>query len=158
MELTLTRKPKAADAGPFIPTHPRVNLVPQSSLDRAADSKARRLAIVATVGSVVLMGAWWGAGALTAGSAADSLRTKAQQEAVKQACGLTTGSGPLADGQVSANERAAVASIASVAEQAGVPKQYTDPLQAIGDSATGQAATAKAVDALKQACAARGAS
>lgn len=90
--------------------------------------------------------------------AADSLRTKAQQEAVKQACGLTTGSGPLADGQVSANERAAVASIASVAEQAGVPKQYTDPLQAIGDSETGQAATAKAVDALKQACAARGAS
>ncbi|MGN6610490.1 MAG: hypothetical protein ACTHLJ_01830 [Angustibacter sp.] len=85
--------------------------------------------------------------------AADSLRSKAQQEAVKQACGLTRGSGPLADGQVSANERAAVASIASVAEQAGVPKQYTDPLQTIGDSETGKAATAKAVNALKQACA-----
>lgn len=85
--------------------------------------------------------------------AADSLRTKAQQEAVKQACALTTGSGPLADGQVSASERAAVASIASVAEQAGVPQRYTDPLQTIGDSEAGKAATAKAVDALQQACA-----
>ena len=86
------------------------------------------------------------------------MRTKAQQEAVKQACALTTGSGPLADGQVSANERAAVAAIASVAEQAGVPKQYTDPLQTIGDSEAGKAATSKAVDALRQACAAQGAS
>jgi hypothetical protein len=90
--------------------------------------------------------------------AADSLRTKAQLVAVKLACGLTTVSGPLADGQVSANERAAGASIASVAEQAGVPKQSTDPLQTIGDSEAGKAATAKAVDALKQACAGQGAS
>ena len=79
MELTLTRKPKAADAGPFIPTHPRVNLVPQSSLDRAADARARRLAIVASAGSVLLMGAWWVAGTFTAGSAADSLRTATTQ-------------------------------------------------------------------------------
>ncbi len=88
--------------------------------------------------------------------AADTVKRKAQAEAIKQVCGLTTGSGPLADGSVSSNDRALAASAAAVAQQAGIPQQYTEPLATLGDSEAGRAATAKAVDALKQACAAQG--
>jgi hypothetical protein len=64
MELTLKRKDKAAGTAPFTPSQPRVNLVPQSSLDRTANARDRRLSIIAWVGSVLALGAWWGSGHL----------------------------------------------------------------------------------------------
>lgn len=88
--------------------------------------------------------------------AADTVKRKAQSEAIKQVCAMTTGSGPLADGTVSDNDRALAASVASVAEQAGIPKQYTAPLATVGDSKAGRAATTKAIDALKQQCGRQG--
>lgn len=91
-----------------------------------------------------------------ASNAADTIKRKAQDEAIKQVCGLTTGSGPLADGKVSGNDRALAASAASVAQQAGVPARYTEPLATLGDSEAGQAATTKAIDALKQSCGRQG--
>ncbi len=85
--------------------------------------------------------------------ASDQVKERARAEAIKQACGLTTGSGPLSDGKVSANERAAVAAAAGLAKQAGVSSDYTDPLQTIASSGQADAATRKAVEELKSACA-----
>lgn len=70
---TLTRRPKAVDAGPFSPTQPRVNLVPQSALDRTANAKARTLAVIGWGASVVALGAFWGLGFMTAGEASSNL-------------------------------------------------------------------------------------
>jgi hypothetical protein len=91
-----------------------------------------------------------------ASSAADTVKRKAQSEALSQVCGLTRGSGPLADGKVSGEDRALAASVASVAQQAGVPARYTEPLATLGDSEAGRAATTKAIDALKQSCGRQG--
>lgn len=63
MELTFTRK-KPADTGPFTPGQPRVNLVPQSALDRAANVKARKLAVAAWGVTVIAVGGLWGSGFL----------------------------------------------------------------------------------------------
>lgn len=63
MELTFTRK-KPADTGPFTPGQPRVNLVPQSALDRAGNVKARKLAVAAWGVTVIAVGSLWGAGFL----------------------------------------------------------------------------------------------
>lgn len=79
MELTLSRKPKAADTGPFSPSQPRVNLVPRAALDRAANARARKFAIIGWVGSVAAIGLWWGAGFVEANRTADALAAAAGQ-------------------------------------------------------------------------------
>lgn len=89
-----------------------------------------------------------------AGRATDQAKTKARDVAIGQVCGLTTGSGPLADGTLTANEKAVVDTVAQAAQQAGVPATYTDPLQALATD-QGAAATKQATDRLKQACAGR---
>lgn len=63
MELTLSRK-KPQDTGPFTPGQPRVNLVPQAALDRAANNRARKLAVAAWGACAILVGAIWGTGTL----------------------------------------------------------------------------------------------
>ncbi|GAB3597440.1 hypothetical protein GCM10027446_25490 [Angustibacter peucedani] len=95
-----------------------------------------------------------GAASSAASKATDQAKTQAREAAVDQVCGLTEGSGPLSDGAVSANEKAVIASIASAAEQAGVPSTYTGPLQTIASDG-GAAATKAASDQLKSACADR---
>jgi hypothetical protein len=88
-----------------------------------------------------------------ASKAADTVQDQAKQQAIRQVCGLTEGSGPLADGKVSDNEKAVVASIASVAEKAGVPAEYTEPAKRIASSDAGDEAAAKGIAELKAACA-----
>ena len=70
---TLNRKRKTVDADLFTPAPPRVNLVPQGGLDRAANAKSRTLAVIGWGVSVVALGAWWGTGFVAAGDARDNL-------------------------------------------------------------------------------------
>ena len=88
-----------------------------------------------------------------ASKAGDQVKSRARAEAIKQVCGLTTGSGPLADGTVSGDDRALAASVASAAQTAGISARYTEPLATLGDSKAGKAATSDAISALKKACA-----
>lgn len=115
MELTL-RKPKATpgpDLSSFTPTHPRVNLVPQSAIDRAADRRARKVAIGGWVGSVVLIAGWWGTGLVASQDAHDQL-SKAN-----------------ADGQALALQMATYAPVTSIATQT----------KALNDTVASQTAT-----------------
>lgn len=89
-----------------------------------------------------------------AARATDQAKTKARDVAIGQVCGLTTGSGPLADGKLSANEKSLVDTVAQAAQQAGVPATYTDPLRTLATK-QGDAVTKQAADQLKQACAGR---
>jgi hypothetical protein len=73
MELTLRRKAPDVATGPFTPGQPRVNLVPQSSKDRAQATRDKRLAVLAWTGSVLALGAWWGTGYLTHAAAETQL-------------------------------------------------------------------------------------
>ncbi len=89
-----------------------------------------------------------------AGQATDQAKSAAKDAVTGQVCRLTTGSGPLADGTISADERAAISTVAQAAERAGVPSTYTAPLADVA-SAQGAAATRAAVGRLTDACAAR---
>lgn len=73
MELTLRRKTPDVTTGPFTPGQPRVNLVPQSSKDRALATRDKRLAVLAWTGSVLALGTWWGAGFLAHAAAETEL-------------------------------------------------------------------------------------
>jgi hypothetical protein len=64
VELTLTRK-KPTETGPFTPGQPRVNLVPPSALDRAADRRARKLAAATWGVCAIAVAGIWGTGLLT---------------------------------------------------------------------------------------------
>ncbi len=72
MELTLTRRPRQA-TGPFTPAQPRVNLLPDSAVERAATSRAKVLAIITWVASLLAVAGWWGTGVLNANSATEAL-------------------------------------------------------------------------------------
>ena len=89
-----------------------------------------------------------------ASSAGDSVRRAATDQVLSRVCDATTGSGPLADVQLSDGERTAVGRLATAASAAGVPQQYVDPLRQIAASKDKQD-LGNAIDSLRKACADR---
>lgn len=82
----------------------------------------------------------------------EQAKSVAAAEAVRRICSTTTGTGPLADGKVTAEEKAAIASLSSLADSTGIVTQIAGPLADIARSRTDAEATA-ALGKLKQACA-----
>lgn len=82
MDLTLTRKPKTqTDAGPFTPGPPRVNLVPPSSVERAAEARARKVALAAWGASLLAVMSIWAVGMSASGNANTQLSGAKAQSA-----------------------------------------------------------------------------
>lgn len=63
INITLTRRP--AETGPFVPSAPRVNLVPPAALERRANRRARSRSIVLWVASVLAVAALWTNGTIS---------------------------------------------------------------------------------------------
>lgn len=73
MELAFRKTKTPVSAGVFTPSQPRVNLVPAAALDRAGNAKAKRVAVFAWAGSIVVLGGWWASAAIASGAVADDV-------------------------------------------------------------------------------------
>lgn len=109
----------------------------------------RRLAALSAVPLFLLLtacGEVQQAAESAAGEAASKVATAAASEVKKQVCAV------VADGLVSASDKAALSGLVDAAKTAGVPSEITTPLGQIAKS--GDQVPADSVVALKDACAA----
>jgi hypothetical protein len=88
-----------------------------------------------------------------AGQAKDKAKAKAAELVVDQACALTKDGGPLADGKVSAADRALVAPLVSAADAADVGPKLVGTLRTLAESGASESDQAAALAQLEATCA-----
>lgn len=84
--------------------------------------------------------------------ATNSVKNAAQQQAEQTVCQLTKGSGALADGALSDEDRVLVASAATLADSVDLPGEYTKPLAVLGSTSSAKEDVSTAIDKLRTAC------